>query len=296
MNTNVSKVLIFGFSGQLATALRKRFDREAQPATFLSRAEADLLRPESIEQVLNHYKPKLIINAAAYTSVDLAEKEQAHARLVNVGSVGVMARWAARHDAHLIHFSTDYVFDGSAVRPYVEDDEKNPINFYGLTKSDGEDQILESNCSHQILRVSWVYSPWGNNFVKTMLRLGKEREEVKVVTDQIGCPTSAEDIAEVVMQMANHPEKSGIFHYSGRGEASWYDFANEIFQQAKAQGFSLKVKSLVPISTEEYPSVVKRSLNSRLNCQKFQANFGLDLHPWTQSLEKTIHQLKKEHS
>jgi len=294
MNTNVSKVLIFGFSGQLATALRKRFDREAQPATFLSRAEADLLRPESIEQVLNHHKPKLIINAAAYTSVDLAEKEQAHARLVNVGSVGVMARWAARHDAHLIHFSTDYVFDGSAVRPYVEDDEKNPINFYGLTKSDGEDQILESSCSHQILRVSWVYSPWGKNFVKTMLKLGTDREELKVVSDQIGGPTSAEDIADVILQISKSPEKNGIFHYSGLGTTSWHDFAEEIFRQARELGYPLKVSSVIPIKTEEFPTPAKRPLNSRISCEKFEKAFGLRLMPWQKSLETTLRQIKAE--
>src|SRR6185312_2487221 len=294
MNTNVSRVLIFGFSGQLATALRKRFDREAQPATFLSRAEADLLRPESIEQVLNHHKPKLIINAAAYTSVDLAEKEQAHARLVNVGSVGVMARWAARHDAHLIHFSTDYVFDGSAVRPYVEDDEKNPINFYGLTKSDGEDQILESSCSHQILRVSWVYSPWGKNFVKTMLKLGTDREELKVVSDQIGGPTSAEDIADVILQISKSPEKNGIFHYSGLGTTSWHDFAEEIFRQARELGYPLKVSSVIPIKTEEFPTPAKRPLNSRISCEKFEKAFGLRLMPWQKSLETTLRQIKAE--
>lgn len=290
MNTKTSKVLIFGFSGQLATALRKRFT----DATFLSRAQADLLHPESIEHVLNQYKPKLIINAAAYTAVDLAEKEQDHARLVNVGAPGVMARWAAKHGAHLIHFSTDYVFDGSANHPYTEEDAKNPINFYGLTKSDGEDQILESNCSHQILRVSWVYSPWGKNFVKTMLKLGSEREELKIVEDQVGAPTSAEDIADVVMQISQQPSKNGIFHYSGQGSVSWYSFAQEIFRQAKEMGYPLKLQTVAPIKTAEFPTPAKRPLNSCLSGAKFEKTFGIKQMPWAQSLEKTLHQMKAD--
>jgi dTDP-4-dehydrorhamnose reductase len=288
MNTKTSKVLIFGFSGQLATALRKRFT----DATFLSRAQADLLHPECIEHVLNHHKPSLIINAAAYTAVDLAEKEQDHARLVNVGAVGVMARWAARHNAHLIHFSTDYVFDGAADHPYQEDETKNPINFYGLTKSDGEEQILDSKCSHQILRVSWVYSPWGQNFVKTMLRLGCEKEELKIVADQVGAPTSAEDIADVVVQISKQPEKNGIFHYCGQGEVSWHGFAEEIFRQARTMGYPLKVQLISPIKTTEFPTLAKRPLNSRLSSEKFEKTFGIQKIPWQKSLERTLHQMK----
>lgn len=293
MKTRDAKTVIFGFSGQLATALRRCFEKEKRQGVFLSRAQADLLNPESVEHILNYHKPKLIINAAAYTAVDLAEKEQAHARLVNVGSVGVMARWAARHGAHLIHLSTGYVFDGNLDRPYKEDDPKNPLNFYGLTKSDGEDQVIDSLCSHQILRVSWVYSPWGKNFVKTMLKLGSEKEDLKVVSDQVSSPTSADDIAEVILEMAKHPEKNGIYHYSGLGEVSWYDFAKEIFRQAEKMGYPLKVKSVISIPTSEYPTLVKRPLNSRLNCEKFETTFGFKRIPWQQSLEKTLLQLRE---
>jgi dTDP-4-dehydrorhamnose reductase len=226
--------------------------------------------------------------------VDLAEKEQSHARLVNVGSVGVMARWAARHHAHLIHISTDYVFDGNSDHPYTEDDEKNPVNFYGLTKSDGEDQILESQCSFQILRVSWVYSPWGKNFVKTMLKLGSEKETLNIVADQIGAPTSAEDIADVILELSQHIDKQGIYHYTGLGDASWCDFAKEIFRQAQGLGYALKVKTVNPIATAEYPTPAKRPLNSRMNCEKFETTFGIKRIPWQQSLGKTLQQLKAE--
>lgn len=294
MKTNGDKVVIFGYSGQLATALRRRFEQGAGQGVFLSRTQADLLNPESVEHILNYLRPRIIINAAAYTAVDLAEKEQEHARLVNVGSVGVMARWAAKHHAHLIHVSTDYVFDGSLDRPYREDDKKNPINFYGLTKSDGEDQIIESCCSHQILRVSWVYSPWGSNFVKTMLRLGKEKESLNIVGDQVGSPTSAEDIADAILTMTRQTDKKGIFHYTGLGEVSWYEFAKEIFHQMTVIDDSLKVKSVNSIMTSEYPTPAKRPLNSRMTCEKFETTFGIKRIPWQQSLEKTLRQLKAE--
>jgi len=258
-------ILVFGKNGQVATALSKILPQ----AIFLGSDQANFLEPQTVLNALEHYKPEIIINAAAYTQVDKAEIERSAAMTINAETPGVIAKWCKNHHALLIHYSTDYVFDGSGEKPWLETDAPNPVNFYGRSKWEGEKAIQASGCKHYIFRVSWVYSPWGVNFKKTILRLAQEREELKIVADQWGSPTKAEDIAtetkKFIERYRGHkgPE-FGLYHWRFSDYTSWYHFATSIVEEAKQSGIALKVKQILPISTEAFPTPAKRPKNSRL--------------------------------
>lgn len=277
----MKKILIIGKGGQvsenLISLLSKNEDYE-----FLSIGypEIDLSHPQEVYAKLSalEFKPDIIINAAAYTAVDSAEDEQEKCDNINNVSVQEIARYAAKNKVLLIHYSTDYVFDGSGNRPFEEDNviELKPLNYYGKTKLAGEREVITSGCRYFVLRTSWVYNHTGKNFVLTMLKLAAEREELKVVSDQIGSPTYAFDIADITLKMiAQDKKRSGIYHIVPEKNISWFDFTNLIIKKAQELGFPLKVKNVLPIYTSDYPTKAKRPYNSRLSTVKLKKDFGL---------------------
>lgn len=291
--TGALNVLQFGRSGQLGTELIAVLSKDPGiRTTVLGRTEADLTDPSSIEAaILKAGALDVVVNAAAYTAVDRAEQEEALAYRVNAEAVDAMARACAARGVPLIHVSTDYVYDGAKSAPYVETDPTGPLNAYGRTKLAGEALIRDRLPAHVILRTSWVYSAWGRNFLTTMLRLGREREEVRVVDDQHGAPTSARDLAEAIAAIARQitgpAAQFGIYHYADAGEASWYDFAAEIFRQA-----GLKARA-VPIPAAEYPTPARRPANSRLDAAKISRIFGIHPPAWQTSLAKVLAGMKE---
>lgn len=274
------KILIFGGEGQVSRALSKRLP----DAIVVGREEANFLKPETVIAVLEKHKPDIVINAVAYTAVDKAESEELQALQINALTVGLIAEWTAKYKALLIHYSTDYVFDGSGTKPWKESDKTAPLSAYGRSKLLGEKEIANSGCRHFIFRLCWVYDETGKNFMNTMLRLGKEKTELNVVKDQIGAPTYAGDIAEATLKaIANPKAASGIYHFCNSGETSWAGFAAEIFKQA-----SLPVK-VNHIATTDYPTPAKRPANSRLDTAKFQTTFGWEKIPdWQDGLKRCM--------
>ena len=277
------RTLIFGTNGQVARALSKRLPE----AINVGVAEADFLKPATVLAALEKYQPEIILNAAAYTTVDKAESEELPALQINALTPGLIAEWAAKHKALLVHYSTDYVFDGSGATPWKETDKTGPLSAYGRSKLLGEKEIARSDCRHFIMRLCWVYDETGKNFLNTMLRLGKERAELNVVADQIGAPTYAGDIAESTLKaIANPKAKSGIYHFCNSGETSWAGFAEAIFKQAN---LPVKVNA---ISTAEYPTPAKRPCNSRMDTTKFRAAFGWNAIPeWQDGLKRCMSSL-----
>lgn len=282
--TSALNVLQFGRSGQLGSELVAVLPRIPDiRATVLGRDEADFTDPSGIENaVLKAGALDLVINAVAYTAVDRAEQEEALAYRVNAEAVDAMARGCAARGVPLIHVSTDYVYDGAKSSPYVESDSTGPLNAYGRTKLAGENFIRHRLPAHVILRTSWIYSAWGRNFMTTMLRLGAERDEVRVVDDQVGAPTSARDLAEAIAMIARRitgpMPQFGTYHYADAGETSWHGFAAEIFRQA-----GLKARA-VPIPTAEYPTPASRPANSRLDATRISRIFGIHPPAWQTSL------------
>lgn len=273
------KVLIFGKGGQLSSEL-------FELATVLGEvelvdvSEVDFTKPESIYNKLMLEKPNIIINGAAYTQVDRAESEKDLASQINGKAVGEIARCANEIGALLVHYSTDYVFEGKGEAPYIETDPINPVNFYGASKREGEEEIFASNCQHLIFRISWIYSGRGNDFPGKMIELAAERPEVKVVNDQIGSPTWARMVAEktieiLTMDKAYQKENQGVYHLVSEGYISWYEFAKEILRESKVK--------ISPVSSEEFMTPAKRPKNSRLNCQKVKETFGIALPNWKDS-------------
>jgi dTDP-4-dehydrorhamnose reductase len=265
----------------------------------------DLSQETTIRQRLVEIKPNLIVNAAAYTAVDKAETETELAQAINATAPKVMAEEATRLGATLIHVSTDYVFDGGKNTPYTEDDVTNPLGVYGRTKLEGEEGIRQTCTNHLILRTAWVYGSFGKvNFVKTMLRLFAEREEVRVVADQVGSPTWAADLAQaiatLVSQSSQDPAQpnfpTGTYHYTNSGVASWYDFAVAICEEAKPLGFPLKVQRIVPIATADYPTPAQRPAYSVLSGKKISAVLGSHPPHWRQALRQMLLELYSYHS
>lgn len=292
------KILVFGKNGQLALAFRELFERNGVKAEFLGHEELDLSNTAGIFSALDTRKPDIVINTAAYTAVDKAESEKEKAQLINAGAPEAMAQWCAQHNAYLIHYSTDYVFDGSGASARREEDVAGPLNHYGKTKLEGEQKIMKTGCLALIFRTSWVYSYVGNNFVKTMLRLGGEREELSIVEDQVGAPTFAPDLAlrswECLIQALKKPQfPTGIYHLAGSGEVSWYEFAKEIFTLVRARGWSGKIQSIKPIPSSAYPTPAQRPHNSRLDQSKAKSTFGVLMPDWRVSLEKCLDILVK---
>ena len=278
-------ILIFGQSGQVASELQFYKDVIA-----LGRDQADLSVPTTCSEAIKCYKPRAVINAAAYTAVDKAESEENLANTINGDAPGVMASACADLDIPLVHISTDFVFDGSGTTPWSVTDTSNPQNAYGRSKLKGEQAIKASGCLHAILRTSWVVSVHGNNFVKTMRRLSETRDRITVVDDQIGGPTCARDIAQTCLSIAEqlilNPSKSGIYHYSGQPNVSWCQFANAIFEQMDCKTIAS------PIPTTEYPTPASRPLNSRLDCAVTQDTFGIARPFWRDGLEKILRDLE----
>ena len=287
------KILVTGRDGQVAQSLAERV--KGHTLVFAWRPELDLADAASIERTVAAVHPELVVSAAAYTAVDKAEDEPELAMAVNGEGPGVLARAAARIGAPVIHLSTDYVFDGSCDRPYREDDPVAPIGVYGASKLVGEEAVAASGARYAILRTAWVYSPFGNNFVRTMLRLAETRDALNVVEDQIGCPTSALDIADGIAAVVGAWQRDaggfadGIFHLAGSGETNWADFARAIFAGSAARGGPSAEVTGIP--TSGYPTRAKRPANSRLDCSKLAQTFGYRAPAWERSLDVVLDRL-----
>jgi dTDP-4-dehydrorhamnose reductase len=284
------KILLAGSGGQLAQELQPILLSSGE-VIAVDRTRLDLSQPESIRQAMAEIKPDFVVNAGAYTAVDKAESEPELANAVNGIAPGIFAEECERIGATLIHISTDYVFDGSQGSPYLETDSTNPLGTYGKSKLMGEEAIRQAGNRHIIVRTAWVYGNGGKgNFVKTMLRLGKEREEIRVVADQIGSPTWTGDLAGAIAQIIPQikPEVFGTYQYTNSGVCSWYDFAIAIFEEAEKLGFPLKVQRVVPITTSEYPTPAKRPAFSVLSSVKISAILGTYPPHWRQGLRQML--------
>lgn len=295
------RLLVTGKFGQVATALRERGATEGIDVISIGRPEFDLSDAQANRSAIREAQPDVIVSAAAYTAVDKAESEPEPAEAINAIGPAVIARAAADLDVPVIHLSTDYVFDGRKPTPYVETDPTNPLGVYGRTKLAGERNVAASTPNHVILRTAWVYSPFGNNFLKTMLRLGVDRQELHIVDDQHGNPTSALDIAEAIIAIGRNLTTAptdatlrGVFHLSGRGEASWADFAAEIF--AVSGEMDGPTAEVVRIDTTEYPTPARRPANSRLSSEKLHQIHGVLMPAWQASTRKTIARLLQPQS
>ena len=282
------KILVFGHSGQVATELRA-LDGNGILIIALDRAAADLTDPAACAAAIDAHAPDAVINAAAYTAVDKAESDRATADLINAQAPAAMARACAARDIPFVSISTDYVFSGAGSDPWQPDDPTDPQGVYGATKRDGEVAIEAAGGRFAVLRTSWVVSAHGNNFVKTMLHLGAERNALTIVADQIGGPTGAAEIAQACVAIAqtlvSDPEKSRIYHFSGAPDTSWADFARAIFDQA---GLNCAVTD---IPSTDYPTPAKRPLNSRMDCGTTHTAFGIRCPDWRESLNRIIAQL-----
>ena len=287
-NRSASTILVTGANGQLGSELRLLAPSSDMEFIFTDIGELDLTDTGAVHDFFNSHKIDFCINCAAYTAVDKAEDDKEMAEAINVGTVRNLARACSLHGSTLVHISTDFVFDGKAWVPYTEEDLPNPVSVYGQTKLYGEQAALGENPQTIIIRTSWLYSTFGNNFVKTMLRLGKERNELSVISDQIGTPTYAADLALAIMHIINelpekeNHEKRGIFHYSDEGVASWYDFAKAIFD---IESIEIDLK---PIGTADYPTPAKRPHYSVMNKSKIKNTFGLAIPYWRDSLKKCL--------
>lgn len=283
------KILVFGQSGQVASELARRCPAGVK-ATFLGREEADLSDPAACAEIVVKTDANVVINSAAYTEVDRAEKEEALATLVNGDAPAAMAAAAAKRNLPFLHISSDYVFDGSGEHYFTPDHPTAPLGVYGRSKLKGEVAVHAAGGPFAILRTSWVFSAHGKNFVKTMLRLGAERTQLSIVADQIGGPTPAADIAKALFVMAqtfhSGQANSGIWHFSGAPDTSWAEFAREIFKQA---GLKTKVED---ISTTNYPTPATRPLNSRLDCSALETDFGISRPDWREGLADVLKDLR----
>lgn len=286
------RIAVTGRGGQVANALLEKAAGMPDVALLaFVRASVDLTRPESILPALKSVRPSVVVNAAAYTAVDQAESEPGTAMSVNGAGAGAVAAAARTLGIPVIQLSTDYVFDGAKASPYVEADPVGPINAYGRSKLAGEEAVAAANPDHVILRTSWVYAAEGKNFLRTMLRLAEERDEVRVVADQIGAPGYAPDIAAAILSIARNlldaPADAalrGVFHGTGGGEASWADFAEAIFARLARNG--RKVPRLARIATADYPTPARRPANSRLDCTRLKAIHGIALPDWQDALDR----------
>jgi len=291
------KILVTGKNGQLGKSVYKIVtnNEQADEFIFVGREELDLSSTDSITSYFNHNNFDIIINCAAHTAVDKAEEEVVLVNQINHLAVTQLAQIAKTQQAKLIHISTDYVFDGESDNPYTETDIANPINVYGKTKLDGEKALQDIMSTDAIIiRTSWVYSECGNNFVKTMLRLGKERNELSVVSDQIGSPTYATDLANAILDIVQNKtfkeagQETQIYHYSNAGEISWHEFAKEIFKMADIQC------SVSPITAEQYPTPARRPMNTIMDKNKITKAFSVDTPDWKESLNTCMTILKEQ--
>lgn len=298
----MKKILLTGINGQVGHALLQQLINQNQYGVVgLGRQHLDLTKPDQIRQVVREVKPDLIINPAAYTAVDKAESERDLAYAINATAVQVLAEEASRLKSSIIHFSTDYVYDGEKPTWYVETDAVNPVSVYGASKLAGEEAIRQVGLPHLILRTSWVYGSYGKNFMKTIIRLAQEREVLRVVSDQHGAPTADISIAQAVMQLTRQWQpgnlsQSGIYHLVNAGETSWCGFAEAIVTQYKAMATRygwpvLALKEIQPIGTVDYPTPAKRPANSKLSTDKLTRAFGVSLPQWSDALNQVMGEL-----
>ena len=294
------KILLLGCDGQVGWELQRSLQPlgEVLALDFQSREHAaDFSRPDALAATVAAVKPDLIVNAAAHTAVDKAESEPALAQAINADAPGVLARSAAASGAWLVHYSTDYVFDGSGDQPRREDAPTGPLSVYGRTKLEGENQIRASGCQHLILRTSWVYAARGGNFARTMLRLAASKSELNVIDDQVGAPTGAELLADLTALMARaaraQPELAGTYHAVAAGATSWHGYARLVIETARARGvpLALPADALRAIPTSAYPTPAPRPLNSRLDTHKLRERFGVHLPDWESGVRRLLDEI-----
>ena len=291
-------LLVIGSQGQLARSLVEHArGRSEFSLTAIGRPQIDLEKPGSAAEIIAAMRPDIVINAAGYTAVDQAEAEPERAFRVNAEAAGEIAGAAAKVDAPVIHISTDYVFDGRADRPYDEEAPTNPLNVYGKSKLAGEEQVRRENPKHLIVRTAWVYSPFGHNFIKSMMAAAEKRAELRVVEDQRGNPTSALDLAKGILGMISAlrdaPTRLGkTYHLAGFGVASWYEFAVAILEERERLG--LPTAEVLPIASSEWPSAAARPANSVLDCAKAYRGFGIRLPLWSNSVREIVRRLASE--
>jgi dTDP-4-dehydrorhamnose reductase len=293
-------ILLFGKGGQVGWELQRSLAvlGNVTALDFNSQEHCgDFSNPAGLADTVRALRPDVIVNAAAHTAVDKAESEPELARTLNATAPGVLAEEAARLGAWLVHYSTDYVFDGSGSRPWVETDTPAPLSVYGRTKLEGEQLIQQSGAQHLILRTSWVYAARGGNFAKTMLRLAQERERLTVIDDQWGAPTGADLLADVtahaIRQLQARPQDAGLYHLVAGGETNWHSYAKYVLAQAQqAQpAIQLKASEVAPVPTSAFPTPAVRPHNSRLNTHKLQATFGLTLPHWQQGVARMLQEV-----
>ncbi len=300
------KILLTGKTGQVGRELAGLLDRVGE-VTAVDRQQLDFTKPDEIREVVRGVRPDLIVNAAAYTAVDRAESEEEVAQAINAVAPGLLAEEAKRLGALLVHYSTDYVFDGTKGQPYEENDSTNPLSAYGRTKLEGERAIQQADPAHLIFRTAWVYAREGRNFLLTILRLATEKEELRIVQDRIGAPTSSQEIATATVKVLEQirapvtnvqqwPEIKGIYHMTAGGETNWYEFAKSILELAASQsrpeawfaaatrGRPLMTRRIVPIATKEYPTPARRPLYSVLSNRRLNRQFGVKLPDWEAQL------------
>ena len=285
------KILILGSQGQLGRCLYDQFSQTDYDLIYHSRADTDIADLTETSENLIALNPDIVVNATAYTAVDLAETHESLAYQINHFAVDNLASQCEKLGSFLIHVSTDYVFDGTASRPYKEEDKTNPKSVYGASKLAGEIAIQRTDCRFLIIRTSWVFSEYGNNFFKTMLRLGAERETLSIVGDQIGCPTYAQDIASLIVDLIPRIEKgsveSGVYHFCGDTACSWYQFAKEIFAQADQLGYRTP-KQVQSIATKDYPTPAKRPGYSVFDCTKIENTFNISRSNWRFGIDRVL--------
>jgi len=294
------KILLFGKNGQVGWELQRSLAPLGEIVALDSDCKelcGDFTNPEAIAQTVRAVAPDVIVNAAAHTAVDKAESEPELVHMINALAPGVLAQEARLANAWLIHYSTDYVFDGSGEKPWLETDATGPLSVYGATKLEGEQLIRQAGCRHLIFRTSWVYGTRGGNFAKTMLRLAQERDTLNVINDQIGAPTGADLLADItahaIRTAMQRPEVSGLYHLVAGGETSWHGYASFVLDIARHAGIPLKVAAdaIQPVPTSAYPTAAKRPHNSRMDTAKLRHTFGLNLPPWQGGVTRMLNEV-----
>ncbi|MCF6264039.1 MAG: dTDP-4-dehydrorhamnose reductase [Xanthomonadales bacterium] len=304
------RILLTGCLGQLGQELRQRLLAHGRlyatdyntPADEHQVFSLDLTDRGALLRILDKLQPDLIINTAAWTAVDAAETEQGPANAINVVVPQILAEWAAANQALLFHYSTDYVFDGTNTQPWCEDDSVGPVSVYGQSKLDGENAIINSGCKHIIIRTSWVYSSHSKNFVRTMLQLAASRNQLQVVDDQRGCPTLAENVALVTieilkrLQLAEGKDLSGVYHYTDDQPLAWCEFAERIFSRAHKTGLIESIPEVMAVDSSVFQTPARRPLYSVLNCKKIERTFGIQQKSFTHALDDCLADIQQNHS